>query len=170
MAPFLIVLDDLLPPEICTTMIQEFTGPDEEYVHIDNGMALYKRGRRFNKRWAEVLFERIRELIPAQYRAVGCNECFRFSEYEPGGEFKLHRDGFNQDSHGNRSVITVNIFLNDDFEGGATDFFWEDRTLRKSVEPKPGRAAIFDSRNLHAGQLVTAGKKYLLRTDVMSAL
>lgn len=41
--------------------------------------------------------------------------------------------------------MTLNIFLNDQFDGGETDFFYENKTKRLSAKPKPGRAALFDS-------------------------
>ena len=89
------------------------------------------------------MFSRIREKIPEEFGAAGCNKVFRFSMYEAGGEFKMHRDGRNQDSRGRRSVITVNIFLNEDFTGGSTDFYLDDKqTLRESVKARRGRAAV----------------------------
>lgn len=166
MSKFLCVSDDLLSPELCKKLIEFFKEVPLETV--DSGLALYNRGILHNMAWAEQLFEKIKDVIPAEFRAVGCNECFRFSEYEPGGQFKMHRDGINQDSRGRRSVITVNIFLNDDFTGGSTDFYFDDRkTLRHSIEPKIGRAAVFDSQHCHLGRMVETGRKYLLRTDVM---
>ena len=131
----------------------------------------YKRGILYNKEWADVLFQRILRVIPEHFQVESCNECFRFSDYGPAGEFKIHRDGFNVDSKGRRSVITVNIFLNDDFSGGSTDFYFDDKkTLRQSVSPKIGRAAIFDSQQYHTGCKVDKEHKYLLRTDVMRSI
>lgn len=169
MTKFLYVYDELLSPDLCEELIEHFKNGALE--DIDNGVANYKRGIVHDKEWAEVLFQRILHIIPEEYKAEGCNECFRFSKYEPGGQFKIHRDGFNQDSKGRRSVITINIFLNDDFSGGSTDFYFDDkRTLRQSVLPRAGRAAIFDSQQYHVGCKVERGHKYLLRTDVMSSI
>ena len=67
-----------------------------------------------------------------------------------------------------RSCLTLNIFLNDDFEGGETDFLFDDKqTLRFSAKPKAGRAMLFYSQQYHRGNKVTKGEKYLLRTDIM---
>ena len=118
---------------------------------------------------AEEVFARIRERIPEEFSAEGCNERWRFSEYEGGGEFKIHRDGRNQDRAWRKSVITVNIFLNEEFRGGSTDFYMDDKeTLRESVKAKRGRAAVFDAQQYHVGARVEEGRKYLLRTDVMA--
>jgi hypothetical protein len=64
--------------------------------------------------------------------------------------------------------VVVNIFLNEDFEGGHTDFLYDDgETLRMSVSPKKGTGAIFYSQQYHRGNKVI-GNKYLFRTDVMT--
>ena len=166
---FLYVYDDLLSPAQCSMLIEHFKKSHME--SIDNGVALYKRVVCQNAVWADAIFQAIQPYLPAGCNAVGCNEYFRFSEYEPGGHFNIHRDAGKQDANGLRSIMTVNIFLNDDFTGGCTDFYLEDKqTLRMSVKPQPGRAAIFNSQHYHVGQVVETGRKYLLRTDVMADL
>ncbi|CAD7704156.1 unnamed protein product [Ostreobium quekettii] len=74
------------------------------------------------------------------------------------------------------------VYLNDDFEGGATNFLKdvaplqsnEERRpratpdqIRHKVMPEAGTAIIFNHRLLHEGETVTAGVKYMLRSDVM---
>ena len=167
MAKWLWVCDDLLSEEECERVIEHFKKRPLE--RIDNGVASYNRGMVEDAALAEEVFARIRERIPEEFRAEGCNERWRFSEYEPGGEFKIHRDGRNQDRAGRRSVITVNIFLNEEFRGGSTDFYMDDKeTLRESVTAKRGRAAVFDAQQYHVGARVEEGRKYLFRTDVMA--
>lgn len=122
-----------------------------------------------DKDLANKLYQRIGNRIPKYFngcRVVGLNDHFRMSKYYPGGYFLTHQDGYNQDGEGNRSVMTLNIFLNDDFTGGETDFFFEDGSLRFSAKPKPGRGALFDHQHVHCGNKVN-GIKYLLRTDIM---
>jgi len=59
------------------------------------------------------------------------------------------------------------VYLNDDFTGGETIFYTEPGTVRLSVRPERGLALIFVHRQWHAGAPVLAGRKYVLRTDVM---
>jgi hypothetical protein len=54
------------------------------------------------------------------------------------------------------------VYLNDDFEGGTTDFRDGD-----VIAPKRGMALLFEHRLIHQGAPVTRGKKYVMRTDVM---
>lgn len=119
----------------------------------------------------------------AGYRLLYLNSHFRFSKYMPGGFFPIHMDGTNYDNdrpemtgeHSAVSVCTLNIFINDNFEGGETEFFYtkhEDGIelpgpRRIVVEPVAGRASLFYAKQYHQGCTVKSSHKYLLRTDVM---
>ena len=77
------------------------------------------------------------------------------------------------------------IYLNSDFEGGATSFLSEGgglnihaapcyinplSSLEKvicSVMPRAGTAVFFNHDTLHEGQPVTQGTKYIIRTEIM---
>jgi hypothetical protein len=65
------------------------------------------------------------------------------------------------------------VYLNGGCEGGETEFDLGtvfvsgegDRVLR--VAPEPGKALLFHHKIFHRGSPVAAGRKYVLRTDVM---
>jgi hypothetical protein len=60
------------------------------------------------------------------------------------------------------------MYLNEGFEGGETKFYGEDRDVPTFiVRPRQGMALVFAHRQLHEGAPVLAGRKYVLRTDVM---
>ncbi|CAH6421060.1 Hypothetical protein KVN_LOCUS118 [uncultured virus] len=169
MSKFLKVIDDIFTEEECKSIIKlaENRGLDD----IDRGIAKYHRTIIKDKKLSDKLYIQLKSHIPIMFngsKTICLNDHFRFSKYFPGEEFGLHKDGINQDSFGNRSVMTLNIFLNDDFSGGETDFYFDDqKKLRYSVIPKIGRGALFDSQQYHCGNKVLSGYKYLLRTDVM---
>lgn len=169
-AHFLTIIEDLFTPQECAGFIHKFTGDGAKVTLVDNGLAKYRRMAFTDTLLAESLYAKVQHLVPPEFNVVCANSTFRLSEYQQGWEFKTHRDGINQDANGNRSVITVNVFLNNprDLVGGETDFFHDDHTLRRSVSPKIGRASMFDSQQSHCGCQVKAGKKYLLRTDLMT--
>ncbi len=111
------------------------------------------------------LWERLAPWTPpswCHHRAVGLNERFRFYRYTEGEYFNWHGDGSFLRSDGERSLFTAMLYLNDDFEGGTTDF-WGGR----SITPQRGMALVFEHRRLHRGAAVTRGRKYVLRSDVM---
>jgi predicted 2-oxoglutarate/Fe(II)-dependent dioxygenase YbiX len=119
---------------------------------------------------ASWLWERIAPFVPAElghYHAVGLNERFRYYRYEPGQYFRWHRDGAFVRSRDEQSLLTVLLYLNEDFVGGSTDIQHHDGEIR--VEPRSGLALLFSHPLCHQGAPVVRGMKYVLRTDVMYA-
>ena len=103
----------------------------------------------------------------------GVNPRFRMCRYI-GGEnhyFGRHTDGGYIDTQtGERSFLTLLVYLNskEEFEGGCTNFFSDKKMCQ--VVPRPGLCTVFfqeDMRCLHEGEKVAAGKKYIIRTDIM---
>jgi predicted 2-oxoglutarate/Fe(II)-dependent dioxygenase YbiX len=142
-----------------------------------------------NPAWAAELWERARPLIPspfptaspphrpepeevAGYPAVGLNERFRFYRYDPGQTFRPHTDGhFARNDE--RSQLTFMVYLNGECGGGETVVHFQNDGLTRPdwwelrVKPEAGKALVFYHYLLHEGAPVTAGRKYVLRTDVM---
>lgn len=114
---------------------------------------------------AAALWERLAPHAPARWGfwdAVGLNERFRFYRYDVGQYFKWHGDGSFVRSISERSLFTAMIYLNDDFQGGTTDF-----RDGRSIVPRAGAALLFEHPLIHQGAPVTRGRKYVIRTDVM---
>jgi len=116
--------------------------------------------------------------VAAEWTAAGLNPSFRICRYERGGHFQPHRDGGYQPSEAYRSKLTFMIYLNEAFEGGPTSFY--DKRQRTYVDgnpdfavfaftPKQGSCLIFDSDAVHDGGKLTAGKKFIMRSEVMFA-
>jgi len=166
---FLTIIDNIFTAQQCKSLIK--IAENNGLEKIDRGIAIYHRVIIKNKDLADGIFKKIRHHLPQYFdgkKIIGLNDVFRFSKYYVGEEFGVHYDRVNQDSFGNRSVMTLNIFLNDDFTGGETDFFIDSgNTLRYSAKPKAGRGALFDSFQYHCGNKIKSGIKYLIRTDVM---
>jgi hypothetical protein len=161
------LLDDIYTEEECKKFI-EMLDKEEELEDIDRGFSFYKRNILISQEWADKVWKRIENLFDLSIRSkLYVNDHFRFSKYSEGQFFGIHTDGINQDSKGGRSVMTLNVFLNDTFEGGETDFLDMSKTLRVTAVPKPGRGAIFDRYIYHRGNVVRGGFKYLLRSDIM---
>jgi prolyl 4-hydroxylase len=113
--------------------------------------------------WARV--ERFARVRDDAFQAVGLNERFRFYRYAPGQFFRWHRDGAFVRDADERSRFTAMVYLNDDFEGGSTDFDLGDEEVR--VMPERGMVLLFEHRLRHQGAPIVRGRKYVLRTDVM---
>ena len=94
---------------------------------------------------------------------VGANPRLRLYRYRPGERHGAHWDTVVELGDGVQSMLTLVFYLNEDFTGGATDF----PELKRKIEPRTGRALIFQHRVLHEATAVTAGEKLVLRTDVL---
>lgn len=130
--------------------------------------------------------------------ALGINSRFRFYRYGPGDYFAPHTDGSWPGSRvidgelvGNAyndrwSQLSFLLFLTEGYVGGATQFY-----VRKSNPDRPARqpdeADIIDVRTpiggalcfphgmhplhcLHSSQAITAGTKYIIRSDILFEL
>ena len=95
-------------------------------------------------------------------------------KYKPNGYYKAHYDSCcdKEDCNdftelGGNRVITMVIYLNDDFDGGATKFI----NLNKEIKPDKYSGILFYSLNKaqnkchtnskHAGMPVKSGEKYI---------
>lgn len=94
--------------------------------------------------------------------AHGLFEPLRVYRYDVGHHFGLHSD--QSYTRGDaRSLLTLLVYLDEDFDGGETEFPDEHQT----IAPRTGDALWFQHAVLHAGKQVTRGTKHVLRTDVL---
>ncbi len=122
---------------------------------------------------AATVWQRIAPHVPAritsawdgprrEVAAVGLFEPLRIYRYEVGHHFGLHTD--QSYARGDaRSLLTLLVYLDDDVEGGETEFPEQGRT----IVPRAGSALWFQHALLHAGKRVARGTKHVLRTDVL---
>ena len=129
------------------------------------------------------------------WEACGLNECWRLTKYRAGDRFLCHCDEAFVRSSTNEmdemSMLTVNIYMNGDFEGGRTRFFFKDdwweqlmaldggtryhlkagKEADATVVPAAGRCLLFrqppGQSYYHDGEEVASKCKYLFRSDVM---
>ena len=127
------------------------------------------------------IWERVKALVPplsdvhSMQRAAdsgwvisGLNERLRFLKYTPGDYFLPHLDGTYTSPDGqSASFYTLQLYLNDEFEGGGTRFFCHGDEEINCV-PEAGMVLLFEHRIMHEGSLLQDGLKYAIRTDVMA--
>lgn len=174
---FRLVKENFLTPEECKGFIDfsEKQGYAEALVRVKDGGETMRKDIRDNDRviWdnpkvAEQLYELIKEDLPDVdgYEPTGLNERFRFYRYKDGQQFKPHVDGSYRKSLTEESKVTMLLYLNEGFEGGATTLIMEG----EEIVPKEGMMLLFVHKIMHCGRPVTKGTKYVLRTDVMYKL
>lgn len=142
----------------------------------------------------DTLYQRCLPHLPADIAGgspAGINMRWRLYKYSTHDIFRPHTDGSWPGSgidtatghlvrdmfHDRWSQFTWLLYLNDDFDGGATRFFVhedEDAAVPE-VRPKRGAALCFFHGQhplspVHEGGLVTRGTKYVVRSDVLYML
>jgi prolyl 4-hydroxylase len=121
------------------------------------------------------LVEKIKSLVSAKSGLpIENQEQIHIVKYNPGGEYKEHHDFFHPDTDyyedsmkmGGQRAISCLFYLNDDFEGGETDF----PTKKIRITPKTGRMLLWSSlktdgsldyESLHSGLPVISGTKWI---------
>ncbi|XP_060068307.1 uncharacterized protein LOC132548457 [Ylistrum balloti] len=173
------MLYNVFSKEECEAFIKHTKkiGYDEALVNVGYGRQEKMTDVRNNKRciWDTFdesgrIFDRIKAYIPPVWnhrKVLGLNERLRILHYEPGQYFKPHFDGEYRRTNGERSYITIQVYLNEGFKGGETTFMDGPDEDLCPVVPKLGSVLVFQHNILHEGSTLIAGEKYTIRTDVM---
>ena len=167
------VIEDFLTSEECESYINvsESHAWEDAAIQTPEGHRIFVEVRNNSRiifddeSLAREIYEKARPHLPDvfgdEWLLVGLNERFRYYKYSAGEYFKWHKDGFYIRSDDEMSQLTLLIYLNDDYEGGETEFRWD------VIKPKKGMALVFPHLFMHQGKDVISGVKYVLRTDVM---
>ena len=143
----------------------------QTWKYADTG-GIYHRVIMINDALAEEIHSRIGKYIPdkyEKYKTSKINNHFRYSRYIKGRLFHIHCDGQNYDKSGTISFINILIVINDDFEGGETNFYTEKKVnLNWDIVLKLKLDVVhFYHDQYHTGNKVIKPYKYLIRTDVL---
>jgi hypothetical protein len=104
------------------------------------------------------------------WKPTRVNDCVKISRYPENTFFVKHRDNSFIYCDDERSILSVVIYLNQNFQGGKTTFETQkisDTTETVAVTPKIGRALIFNHDHEHSGTEVASGEKYIMKLEVM---
>lgn len=169
-------VDDALPPAACDAYIAKMRASAEAEVApiiAHDGRPEVDLQTRNNTRimWddeteAHALLARVAHAVPERLldrQLAGANPRLRLYRYRRGEKHGAHWDTVVELPGGVQSLLTLVFYLNDDFEGGATDF----PELGRVIVPRRGRALLFQHRILHEATSVLSGEKLVLRTDVL---
>lgn len=164
-------INNFLTPEECDHFINKPEEWQAATITTPSGAKLdqcYRNNDRYmfdDVDLAKDLFERMKPHLDdndKEWKLKGLNERFKIYRYGPEQNFALHTDASFVRNENERSFQTILIYLNDDYEGGETEFFGLD-----TIPPEKGMAIVFLHHLMHEGMPIKSGTKYALRTDVM---
>ncbi len=154
--------------QLLTSRIQRFEKANSHYPEY------YRNNDRYvedSPALANRLFTKLQKYSHKRHfsEMISLNERIRFCRYQKEQSFSIHQDGIYYPNELQASKYTFLLYLNDDFEGGTTEFYNSktDKTPIKSIQPQKGSLIIFDHRIWHKGSIITNGNKYILRSDVI---
>jgi prolyl 4-hydroxylase len=173
--PYIFRVEGLLTPDECAALIAKIDslGPEVATINTRFGAAVRTDVRNNDRvifddeELARTLLDRVRARVPTEIHGmsfVGVNERFRCYRYKPGMRFAPHKDGAFFRNDAEQSCYSFLVYLNEEFEGGNTTFA---TTPEISIKPKTGIGLLFQHPIIHEGSVVTAGVKYVARTDLM---
>lgn len=189
-----IFLKNLLSPEECLNLIQATN--EIGYIAadgFDKKVRSNTRCRTIDHEMSSIIFDRLSEHLPKTLIIDGLRwnisrflDNWRYCKYVEGQHFSPHYDGSKKFGTYEMSIFTVNIYLNDGFDGGGTRFYMdcEENACENNfdvageithiIQPKMGSALVFNHCNkgyLHDGEtfIPTANvqAKYIMRADLV---
>ena len=216
---FVATIDNVLSPEQCTEIIanskqENFKSMLEKYRSCQrNNSRVLILDDEFSSKFWETLEPAVNSMlnennIPTQplgfdvwrgeWKLHSLNAGFRISKYtaEEKQFFSAHKDAQYCPNGDRRSLLTVLVYLNEDFEGGLTKFHFpkisDDEIVNKgmckdktvggeirsfggleegynafTIKPSVGKAVIFSHNILHESTILEEKTKYILKTDVV---
>jgi len=178
---FILLVIYLIPTYVKPRIITDFISEDErQYIMkkaeknlktsvVSSDMTVDKETRDSETAWLELSDPVVRRVAErcvslTDRPLVNC-ESLQVLRYKEGGRYKPHQDTFN-DTEDNKRMYTVILALNDEYEGGETEF----PNLGKEYKLKAGEALFFHtldnyelmtSKALHGGKPVKSGEKWI---------
>lgn len=177
--PLVWTVDGLLSADACLARLRALESAEWLHATVNSATGRVVKANLRNNMVAVLrdpedaaqLFARIAPHAPAEMcfeesskvTLFGLNTPLRVYRYDVGQSFGVHIDQSYRGPDETLSRLTFMVYLNDDFEGGETTF----PPLDQVVEPRTGRMVLFQHAVEHAGEVVTRGTKYVLRSDVL---
>lgn len=188
--PGSVLINSFLSPYECSSLIENIYY--EEYIDTtfykdEHQLDIQRISHRLMKdvpEFASQIFERLSPFLPQTFSVpiedefLGpfskgtwllkeAHDRISFLKYDVGGKFSLHRDVIFMKNENLRSFYTVLIYLNENYEGGNTIIYNENREVLYEIVPKTGLAFVMPKRQMHEGCEVMHGTKHVLRVDVL---
>jgi hypothetical protein len=131
--------------------------PDTRVARVVNRAQTAQIHDEFEAKVSSIVIPMIRQIWGTD---LSEQEGTQIVRYSAGGHYVPHKDADERELA--RRYFTVLCYLNDDFEGGKTNFL----SLNFAATPLPGKTLVFPSRYLHCAEPVIRGEKFVFVTWV----
>lgn len=161
----LYIIHNVLSAEVCSRIIRE-SEASKPLGKVLNTPSSYYRISFNNSEILSTIIDAVKSYVPLTGSEIFFEDELRYNKYFVGDFIGIHQDTF-AITIGKKIAHTINIYLNDDFEGGDT-VFYNDRGGGEvfRVKPRTGTAVIFDCMIFHSGEKIIRGTKSIIRANV----
>lgn len=156
----------VLTNDECEKFINEIDTKQGKIAFTNSG--IFENDKYTDKHLADFLFSRIYNQ-DSSLQNCRAHDLIITGKYNVGNSFGLHVDTgiYYNRKENERSRYTLLIYLNQDFEGGDTEFYDEQFNKIKTVIPETGKALLFDIDLWHKGNEILLGNKYWIGCEII---
>lgn len=150
---------------------------NKERLFSDND---FKNGKIYNIEHSDMIFNRIKPYLPSNYidrngkswEFIGSCYYIFYAKLIENQHFGIHTDtgSFYDNKNNMYSKFTLLTYLNDDFIGGATQFYNSNLERTITIEPAINKTLIFDIDLFHKGDIILQGSKRWIGTEIVCRL
>jgi prolyl 4-hydroxylase len=143
---------------------------NKKIVNNFTNSGVFKNDKFVDLELATKLFNTIPKDIISKYKILRPNNLIMTGMYTTNQAFGIHTDTglyYNKETK-ESSNFTYLIYLNDDFEGGETQFYDEYLIPTQTIYPETGKGLLFDISLNHKGSSILSGNKYWIGIELIS--
>jgi hypothetical protein len=163
----LFIIDNLVAEKWCDIQIDKI----EDRIINDKRKVFTVHSNSLTDKYTneEITNELYNKIIQTQKleNCIGPNNFILTSKYLEGGQIGIHTDTLYKEGT-EYSKYKALVYLNDNFEGGYTEFYDDKFTKILTVIPKKGKCVIFNMNIYHKGNEIISGNKYILGFEIIS--
>lgn len=161
-------IDNFLTKEECKQFIEVVKFPPQQSTcFTDTGV--FKNRKWIDDKTANFFYTRLTNFVTPSNQAKRANNLVMTGYYTPGEQFNMHTDTglyYNRKTK-EKTRWTLLIYLNDNYEGGHTLFYDDEWKQTRDVQPKEGKALLFDIDLWHRGEEVLSHEKYWIGCEII---
>lgn len=159
----LYIIDNVVSESICNEIITK-SETSKPLGKVQSTPSSYHRIAFDHEDLRIFIMKTIEKYIPLSGE-IRIGDELRYNKYFVNDFINIHIDSINIDSS-KVNPLTVTIYLNENFTGGETIFYDDDKKEVMRVKPKTGTVTIFDPSIFHSGDCVLTGTKSIIRACV----
>lgn len=152
----------------CKNQINKITSKNPKDIFKFTSSGKFLNDKYIDTDFANELFNLIPDGIKTKHKLIRANNAIMTGTYKIGQSFGLHLDTSLYCTEKEKSTHTLLIYLNDDFEGGETEFFNDDFKSIKTYNPRECYALLFDMKLWHLGRPINKGIKHWLHIEIIT--